>query len=411
MSGDFDYVIVGSGAGGGPLAANLAKNGFKVLLMEAGDDPCSQDEAGRLMYEVPIFHGASTEYKACAWDYYVRHYSDDVQQARDSKAVKIGGRDTIWYPRAGTLGGCTAHNAMITVVPQDSDWNGIAEITGDDSWRAERMRLYFERLEACRYVPAPDSPLGIVKGIVSSLSELLKGHEGWRDWAHGHGFSGWLPTCEADPKLVLRDPDLLVLVLGAVRAALLERIGDPLTRTIARFDPNDSRNAAHSPEGLAFTPLAVEKGKRSGPREYLLRVAKEHPEQLTIAKHTLATRVLFDGKRARGVEFIDQPHGYRADPEAQNADARLSFGEVYARREVILCGGAFNTPQLLMLSGIGAQPELEQFGIETVAELPGVGRNLQDRYEVGVIRSSGGISRFWKAPPLHYPTGRRRTRA
>ena len=69
MTGDFDYVVVGSGAGGGPLAANLAKNGFKVLLMEAGDDPCSQDEAGRLMYEVPIFHGASTEYSACAWNY------------------------------------------------------------------------------------------------------------------------------------------------------------------------------------------------------------------------------------------------------------------------------------------------------------------------------------------------------
>ena len=98
MTGDFDYVVVGSGAGGGPLAANLAKNGFKVLLMEAGGDPCSENETGRLMYEVPIFHGASTEYSACAWDYYVRHYSSDEQQAKDGKKVKIGGRDTVWYP-------------------------------------------------------------------------------------------------------------------------------------------------------------------------------------------------------------------------------------------------------------------------------------------------------------------------
>jgi choline dehydrogenase len=64
---DFDYVIVGSGAGGGPLAANLAKAGFKVLLMEAGADPCSENDMGRYPCEVPIFHGLSTEYSACAW--------------------------------------------------------------------------------------------------------------------------------------------------------------------------------------------------------------------------------------------------------------------------------------------------------------------------------------------------------
>src|ERR1041385_7089467 len=74
---DYDYVVIGSGAGGGPLAANLARAGFKVLLMEAGGDPCSEDETGRLMYEVPIFHGRSTEYKQCAWDFFVRHYTDD----------------------------------------------------------------------------------------------------------------------------------------------------------------------------------------------------------------------------------------------------------------------------------------------------------------------------------------------
>src|SRR6202789_3206632 len=99
MSGDFDYVIVGSGAGGGPLAANLAKAGFSVLLMEAGGGPCSDDECGRLVCEIPIFHGLSTEYKPCAWDYFVRHYSDDVQQAKDSKAVKFKGKDSIFYPR------------------------------------------------------------------------------------------------------------------------------------------------------------------------------------------------------------------------------------------------------------------------------------------------------------------------
>jgi choline dehydrogenase len=385
MTSDFDYVIVGSGAGGGPLAANLARHGFKVLLMEAGGDPCSEDETGRLMYEVPIFHGASTEYKACAWNYYVRHYTDDEQQAQDSKTVKIAGRDTVWYPRAGTLGGCTAHNAMITVLPQDSDWNYMANVTGDPSWRAENMHQYFARLENCKYVPKPDSVEGIAKGILSSIAEILKGDPDWRDWSHGHGFDGWLPTCEADPKLALKDPEIIALLLNGVKAALADRIGDPLFRVLSRFDPNDSRNAAHSPEGLAFTPLAVDRGRRAGPREYLLRVLKSNPDHLTIRKNVLATRILFEGNRAIGVEFIDKPHVYRADPAAAEDVQALPRNEVRVKREVIVAAGAFNSPQLLMLSGVGPKAELERFQIPLIVDLPGVGQNLQDRYEVGVV--------------------------
>jgi choline dehydrogenase len=385
MSADYDYIVIGSGAGGGPLAANLAKNGFSVLLMEAGGDPCSESETGRMMYEVPIFHGASTEYKECAWDYYVRHYTSNEQQAKDSKIVKVDGRDTVWYPRAGTLGGCTAHNAMITVVPQDSDWDGIAAITGDESWGAKHMHSYFARLENCKYVPSPDSPAGAAKGVLSSIAELLKGEDDWRDWTHGHGFSGWLPTSEADPKLVLKDPELVTLLLAGAKLALLDHIGNPLIRAASRFDPNDSRNGKESPEGLAFTPLAVENGKRVGPRDYLLRVAKSNGNHLTIQKHALATKILFDGVRARGVEYIDNAHVYRADPQATDNTTSLPRSEVYAKREVILAAGAFNSPQLLMLSGVGPRDQLQRFGIPLVADLPGVGQNLQDRYEVGVI--------------------------
>ncbi|HMG33657.1 MAG TPA: GMC oxidoreductase [Blastocatellia bacterium] len=383
----FDYVVVGSGAGGGPLAANLAKAGYKVLVIEAGGDPCTENETGRLMYEVPIFHGDSTEYKPCAWDFFVRHYTDDAQQARDSKKVEIDGRDMIWYPRAGTLGGCTAHNAMITVVPQDSDWDYIASITGDESWSAEHMRSYFTRLEACKYVPAPGTLKASVEGLLSSIAELLRGHDDWRDHTHGHGFNGWLPTSEADPKLVLKDPELIALLLGAAKAAVKDHIGNPLVRIESRFDPNDSRNGKHSPEGLAFTPLAVERGKRSGPRNYLLRVQQEFPDNLTIRKNALATRVLFEGTRAVGVEYIDKPHVYRADPESQPVSnpSSLPRASVRATREIILAGGAFNTPQLLKLSGVGPRAELEKFRIPVVADLPGVGENLQDRYEVGVI--------------------------
>lgn len=387
---DFDYIVVGSGAGGGPLAANLAKAGFKVLLMEAGGDPCADDETGRLMYEVPIFHGLSTEYKACAWNYYVRHYSDDGMQAKDTKKVTFNGKDSIWYPRAGTLGGCTAHNAMITVIPQDSDWNHISTITGDPSWRAENMRLYFARLENCKYVPAPGSLKAIAENVISSIVEFIRGDKNWRDWTHGHGFNGWLPTSTADPRLVLKDPALVGLILDSAKQVLIDRVGDPFLRVASRFDPNDSRNAAHSPEGLAFTPLAVDKGKRAGPREYLLRTQKAWPDNLMIRKNTLATRVLFEGKRAVAVEYIDKAHVYRADAQAIDAPASLARQAVRAKREIILAAGAFNSPQLLKLSGVGPRGELERFDIPVIVDLPGVGENLQDRYEVGVI------SRFTK---------------
>src|SRR4030095_6354913 len=85
---------------------------------------------------------------------------------------------------------------------------------------------------------------------------------------------------------------------------------------------------------------------------------------------------------ARGVEFLKGERLYRAHAVPSLGDGTRR--EVHALREVILCGGSFNTPQLLMLSGIGPASELHAQGIAVRADLPGVGRNLQDRYEVAV---------------------------
>lgn len=84
--------------------------------------------------------------------------------------------------------------------------------------------------------------------------------------------------------------------------------------------------------------------------------------------------------KAIGVEFLDGAHLYDADPLSRGGGG--TPGRAYATREVIIAGGAFNTPQLLKLSGIGPADELRRFNIPVVKDLPGVGKNMQDRYEI-----------------------------
>ena len=396
---EFDYVVVGSGAGGAPVAANLASAGFSVLVIEAGPD---YDD---LNVQVPGFHGQSTEDPRIRWDFWVRHYADRARQKRDSKyyddyvypgATKPEKVDGVLYPRCAALGGCTIHNAMITVYPHDDDWDSIARETGDPSWAASLMRRYFERLERCQYLDpnAANQPLS------------------------RHGFAGWLATSRAQVRMALGDRQLIEMVAAAALATffdlLVRKPGDllamarmfwrnnpglgglwailrdpraALVRAVVQtLDPNDYRTTLERREGVYFIPLAVDHGVRGGPRDRLKHVQARHPGLLAIWTETLALKLLFEGDRAVGVEYQKGSGLYQASyPAAGPTPESSPPGRAWARREVILCGGAFNTPQLLMLSGIGPRRELEALGIEVKLDRPAVGRYLQDRYEVGVI--------------------------
>jgi len=346
---EYDYIVVGSGAGGGPLAANLAKAGFTVLLLEAGGDEDT------LSYAVPAFNGLATEDQDFRWDYFVRHYSNEEQQRRDPKFVPH--ENGILYPRAGTLGGCTAHNAMITVYPSNSDWDQIAEITGDPSWSADAMRVYFQKVERCGYL---------------DQARILAGK---------HGSSGWLTTEEPDKSGAPADWQLQTTVQVALGASGMQPIKPDL-------DPNAWDVTVERREGFLNVPLATRNHARNGPREYVREIMRQFPERLILRTHTFVTRVLFDAEnRATGVEVLDGAHLYRADPNAERVCSLTAptREEIRVRREVILACGTFNTPQILMLSGIGPRADLEAHGIPVRLDLPGVGENLQDRYEVGIV--------------------------
>jgi choline dehydrogenase-like flavoprotein len=144
-----------------------------VLLLEPGDDhQCAY-------YEVPVVHAHASEDAGMRWDFFVRHYDDDAHQQRDSNFV--ADRGGVLYPRGGTLGGSTAISAMVTIYPHNSDWDGLADLVGDPSWRAERRRGYFERLE--RWQPPEDTHPADLRAANRAR----------------HGYDGWLRVTRANP--------------------------------------------------------------------------------------------------------------------------------------------------------------------------------------------------------------------
>jgi choline dehydrogenase len=123
----------------------------------------------------------------------------------------------------------------------------------------------------------------------------------------------------------------------------------------------------HQQEGFGAMDMTTRKGRRWSTAQAYLKPALARPN-LTLQVGAMVTRILFEGQRAVGVEYA---RGGRVHT-------------VRAAREVLLCGGAINSPHLLMLSGIGDADDLGTRGIDAVAHLPGVGRNLQDHLEVYV---------------------------
>ncbi|KAJ5154934.1 Glucose-methanol-choline oxidoreductase [Penicillium coprophilum] len=372
----YEYIVVGSGAGGGPLAARLALAGHSTLLIEAGDD-----QGANLNYTVPAFSAKASEDETMAWNFYVKHYADEARQKLDFKTTyeTPDGKEYTGlnppagstmkgtlYPRTGTLGGCTAHNALVTIYPHESDFEYLATLTGDGSWSPENMRKYFKRMENNRY-----------------LLPLLK----------GHGYDGWLSTETAPLSIVLKDPQLLSLLLGGAFSLGNTTKSIFNLGTLLAGDANSAASSRDTKPGYYQVPVASDESSRNGPREFLTAVrdaknadgSKKFPLDIRMNCHV--TKVTFDETvtppRATGVEFLDGKYLYSASPRSKTA-GKGTPGSAAASREVIVAGGVYNSPQILKLSGIGPGEELQKFGIKVISNLPGVGTNLQDHYEIAV---------------------------
>ena len=200
------------------------------------------------------------------------------------------------------------------------------------------MRAYFERIEDCRH-----RPLARFFGRLGINPSR-------------HGWDGWLSTERAVPLAALAgDPELIKVIQDSAVRAFAET-GSPIEQlwglTDSHADPNDWRVVSDRAIGIRYTPLTTGRHQRVGTRERVRDVESRHPDRLQVRLNALATRVLFaSDNTAVGVEYLDGARLYRAHagPSAGPGERR----QIRASREVILAGGAFNTPQLLMLSGVG----------------------------------------------------------
>jgi choline dehydrogenase len=237
---------------------------------------------------------------------------------------------------------------------------------------------------AYRTVPQPAlggrrifSPRGRVLGGSSAINYMIyirgnrHDYDAWRDAGNpGWGYDDVLPLfIKSEDNRSLADayhgrggP----LTVSSHRAPhpLVQRYLDAAEGLGLALNPDFNGASQH---GCGMYQATIRDGARCSAELAFLRPARSRPN-LTVLTHALATRILIEGTRAAGIEYLHDGAVRRA----------LAAGEV------IVCGGAFNSPQLLMLSGIGPAAELEKAGVRVRLDLPGVGKNLQDHIGVTV---------------------------
>ncbi len=236
----------------------------------------------------------------------------DVNWAYESEPEPALNGRRVFTPRGKVLGGSSSINGLVYIRGQREDFDGW----GVPGWGFDDLLPYFKKSE-----------------------DQGRGADAW------HGAGGPIAVNDLPDKHELCDAFI----------ASAEALGVPR---------NDDFNGARQ-EGAGYYQATTKNGRRASASTGYLRTAMKRAN-LRVEVEALATRVLFVGKRAVGVE-------YRQGGATRTARAA---------REVILAGGAFNSPQLLQLSGIGPRELLERHGVPVVHDAPGVGEQLQDHFYV-----------------------------
>jgi choline dehydrogenase len=242
----------------------------------------------------------------------------------ESEPEPYMGSRRVYHARGKVLGGSSSINGMIFQRGNPMDYERWASGEGMEEWDYAHCLPYFKRMENC-LAAAPDDP--------------FRGHDG-----------------------------PLVLERGPAKGPLFDAFFEAVQQ--AGYPLTDDVNG-YKQEGFAKFDRNVHKGRRlSASRAYLHPVMGR--PNLDVETFAFVTKVLFEDGRAVGVEYARRGRGTR----------RALGGEV------VLCGGAINSPQLLQISGVGAADEVRSLGVDVVADVPGAGENLQDHLEVYIQHTS-----------------------
>jgi choline dehydrogenase len=328
----FDYIIVGAGTAGCLLANRLSADASKrVLLIEAG----RRDDYHWI--HIPVGYLYCIGNPRTDWLF------------KTEPEPGLNGRSLI-YPRGKTLGGCSSINGMIYMRGQARDYDGWAQLLGDESWDWKHSLPYFKLHEdhhkgASALHGARSTAPELLQNASTPYRELLRHRNAGGEW-------------RVDKQRLRWD------VLEAFAKAA-EQAGIPATED---FNTGDN-------EGVGYFEVNQKDGWRWNTAKAFLRPTCYGRPNFELWTSAQASKLVLKGGTS------DEPLRCTG-VQVWNGHEMVT---ATARREVILSAGAVATPQLLQLSGLGPAQLLQAKGVEVVKDLPGVGGNLQDHLQIRAV--------------------------